>query len=572
MSSGSANYDLSENSPPNWLGCPPIGELVGSIFLPFKTPVQDANLPPNLRFGPEQFLAETKRRRIDVGLVINLCNTTKYYDIREFENHEGLEYAQIPCRGHAEAPQAKEQGEFVKTCNAFLAKHPDKIIAVHCTHGFNRTGFMICYFLCSERDWAIEATVSQFADKRKPGIYKQDYINQLFEIFGDCDDPVPQAPLKPNWDSEEFLQSEDLLQANSSINQKEFFEGITDVDLVRDDSLKHRIYKDCCTICNYNVGGSGISFPGAHPVSMDVKNIQLLKERRYRVSWKADGTRYMMYIENEENIFFLTRAHHLWRVKGLKFPKIEDLNSHLTQTLLDGEMVTDVVAGKKIPTYLVYDVISLNGNVVGTQDFDRRCGLIHCVIIKARQKAKELNIIASDGEPFKVRAKPFSYIYQTKKTLDLQVTHEKDGLIFQPLDAPYTGGTCHEILKWKPPHLNSIDFRLVIREERQNGCIPETYAFLHVSNRPTAILKFKLAKDQQSYHDYNNKIVEMTWKKSETTEGGKWIVIRERTDKLAANSYETAYSTWNSIKYPVTESFLLDFIANIQPEKRAKVS
>jgi len=38
--------------------------------------------------------------------------------------------------------------------------------------------------------------------------------------------------------------------------------------------------------------------------------------------------------------------------------------------------------------------------------------------------------------------------------------HENDGLIFT-LDAmPYYPGTCMEIIKWKPPHMNTIDFEI----------------------------------------------------------------------------------------------------------------
>ena len=36
-------------------------------------------------------------------------------------------------------------------------------------------------------------------------------------------------------------------------------------------------------------------FPGAQPVSMDRKNIGLLAEKPYMVSWKADGTRFWYY-------------------------------------------------------------------------------------------------------------------------------------------------------------------------------------------------------------------------------------------------------------------------------------
>ena len=38
-----------------------------------------------------------------------------------------------------------------------------------------------------------------------------------------------------------------------------------------------------------NSGG----FPGSQPVSMDVQNIKLLHEKPYRVSWKADGVRWV---------------------------------------------------------------------------------------------------------------------------------------------------------------------------------------------------------------------------------------------------------------------------------------
>lgn len=38
--------------------------------------------------------------------------------------------------------------------------------------------------------------------------------------------------------------------------------------------------------------------------------------------------------------------------------------------------------------------------------------------------------------------------------------HENDGLIFTVDACPYYPGTCNEIIKWKPPHMNSIDFEM----------------------------------------------------------------------------------------------------------------
>jgi mRNA-capping enzyme len=43
---------------------------------------------------------------------------------------------------------------------------------VHCTHGFNRTGFVICSYLVEDCDMSIELAISVFAAARPPGIYK----------------------------------------------------------------------------------------------------------------------------------------------------------------------------------------------------------------------------------------------------------------------------------------------------------------------------------------------------------------------------------------------------------------
>jgi len=39
--------------------------------------------------------------------------------------------------------------------------------------------------------------------------------------------------------------------------------------------------------------------------------------------------------------------------------------------------------------------------------------------------------------------------------------HENDGFIFTVDACPYYAGTCQDIMKWKPMHLNSIDFQMV---------------------------------------------------------------------------------------------------------------
>lgn len=557
------------NKPPDrWIYCPPFGELIEEIFLPSKTLLnEDIVVPPDCQYTPRTFINQMRERKINVGLVINLTYSHRYYDGNEIQDEFNINYKQIHCRGFNEAPQESERLEFLRVCRNFLKKEPNKVIVVHCTHGFNRTGFMICSFLSEVMDWDIAAAISIFRSKRPPGIYKQDYINELFRLYGSSDDPVIQAAERPLWDSDEGIMMDPnmiMSEGNQSL-ELQFYEGIQDVHLVRDSDLKRRIYRHCCNLCGMESNSDSIIFPGAQPVSMDRHNIQLLKNHRYRVSWKADGCRYMMYIQDEDNIFFLTRSLQLWKVNGLRFPKLDNLNSHVTDTLIDGEMVTDIMDGKKrVPTYLIYDVISLNGKVVAQDNFDKRCGLIKCVIVEARSRAKHENLINSESEPFKIVSKCFSFVHATKKTLNLSLPHEKDGLIFQPLSSPYTGGTCSNILKWKPPELNSIDFHLVIQEKREMGCLPESVANLYVSNvRDRPFLSMRLKRDEAHFHQYNNKIVEMA------LQDGRWVVLKERTDKLRANSYETASSVMRSIREPVTEKYLLDFISSVPPESKA---
>ena len=38
-----------------------------------------------------------------------------------------------------------------------------EVLGVHCTHGYNRTGFLIIAYLVEKEDWELEAAISVFA-------------------------------------------------------------------------------------------------------------------------------------------------------------------------------------------------------------------------------------------------------------------------------------------------------------------------------------------------------------------------------------------------------------------------
>lgn len=114
-----------------------------------------------------------------LGLWIDLTNTKRFYDRRDIEARE-CQYTKLKCRGHGETPSLEQTRAFIEIVDTFTQEHPLDYVGVHCTHGFNRTGFLIVSYMVERMDCSVEAAILAFADARPPGIYKQDYIIELF--------------------------------------------------------------------------------------------------------------------------------------------------------------------------------------------------------------------------------------------------------------------------------------------------------------------------------------------------------------------------------------------------------
>uniref|UniRef100_A0AC11DIU2 RNA guanylyltransferase and 5'-phosphatase n=1 Tax=Ovis aries TaxID=9940 RepID=A0AC11DIU2_SHEEP len=501
--------------PPRWLNCPRRGQPVAGRFLPLKTmlgPRYDSQVAEENRFHPSMLSNYLKSLKVKMGLLVDLTNTSRFYDRNDIEK-EGIKYIKLQCKGHGECPTTENTETFIRLCERFNERNPPELIGVHCTHGFNRTGFLICAFLVEKMDWSIEAAVATFAQARPPGIYKGDYLKELFRRYGDIEE-APPPPLLPDWcfeddededeDEDGKKESEPGSSASFGKRRKErlklgaiFLEGVTvkGVTQVTTQPKLGEVQQKCHQFC----GWEGSGFPGAQPVSMDKQNIKLLEQKPYKVSWKADGTRYMMLIDGTNEVFMVDRDNSVFHVSNLEFPFRKDLRMHLSNTLLDGEMIIDRVNGQAVPRYLIYDIIKFNlleGNF-----------------------AKE-------------------------------VSHEMDGLIFQPT-GKYKPGRCDDILKWKPPSLNSVDFRLKITRMGGEGLLPQNIGLLYVGGYERPFAQIKVTKELKQY---DNKIIECKF------ENNSWVFMRQRTDKSFPNAYNTAMAVCNSISNPVTKEMLFEFI------------
>ncbi|XP_026089726.1 mRNA-capping enzyme-like [Carassius auratus] len=573
-------------APPRWKNCPRRGQPVAGKFLPMKTmlgPRYDDKVPEENRFHPSMLSNYLKSLKVKMGLLVDLTNTSRFYDRAEIEK-EGIKYIKLSCKGHGECPAVETTEMFIRLCEHFIQKTPTELIGVHCTHGFNRTGFLMCAYLVEKMDWSIEAAVAAFAQARPPGIYKADYLKELFRRYGDVED-APPAPALPEWcfDDEEDEDVDDDGNAvtpgsepsssHSSQGKKKkerlklhavFLEGMSvrGVTQVTSQPKLGLIQRKCQEFSEWDKSG----FPGAQPVSMDRRNIRLLEQNVYKVSWKADGTRYMMLIDAKDEVHMIDRDNSVFHIANLEFPFRKDLRTHLSNTLLDGEMIVDKVNGHPVPRYLIYDIIKFNGQPVGQCDFNRRLLCIEKEIISPRFEKMKLGQIDKSKEPFSVRNKPFFDIHTARKLLEgsftSQVSHEVDGLIFQPI-GKYKPGRCDDILKWKPPSHNSVDFRLKITKVGGEGLIPQTVGLLYVGSYDMPFAQMKITKELKQY---DNKIIECTFVNN------TWVFMRERTDKSFPNSYVTAMAVCNSIKHPVTKEILFEFLdrcAKLQSRKHS---
>ncbi|XP_058516878.1 mRNA-capping enzyme isoform X2 [Ochotona princeps] len=567
--------------PPRWLNCPRRGQPVAGRFLPLKTmlgPRYDSQVAEENRFHPSMLSNYLKSLKVKMSLLVDLTNTSRFYDRNDIEK-EGITYIKLQCKGHGECPTTEVTNTFIRLCERFNDRTPPELIGVHCTHGFNRTGFLICAFLVEKMDWSIEAAVATFAQARPPGIYKGDYLKELFRRYGDIEE-APPPPLLPDWcfeddedeDEEEDGKKESEPGSSASFGKRRkerlklgaiFLEGITvkGVTQVTTQPKLGEVQQKCHQFC----GWEGSGFPGAQPVSMDKQNIKLLEQKPYKVSWKADGTRYMMLIDGTNEVFMIDRDNSVFHVSNLEFPFRKDLRIHLSNTLLDGEMIIDRVNGQAVPRYLIYDIIKFNAQPVGDCDFNIRLQCIEREIINPRHEKMKTGLIDKTQEPFGVRNKPFFDIHTSRKLLEgnfaKAVSHEMDGLIFQPIG--YKPGRCDDILKWKPPSLNSVDFRLKITRMGGEGLLPQNVGLLYVGGYERPFAQIKVTKELKQY---DNKIIECKF------ENNSWVFMRQRTDKSFPNAYNTAMAVCNSISNPVTKEMLFEFIdrcaAAFQGQKR----
>ncbi|XP_057513115.1 uncharacterized protein LOC130795154 isoform X2 [Actinidia eriantha] len=574
-------YDKNK-LPPGWLDCPASGQEI-NCFVPSKVPLGESFndcVPPGRRYSSKQVIHQQRVLGRKLGLVIDLTNTSRYYSALDWKK-EGIKYVKIQCKGRDSVPDNEAVNQFVYEVLQFLfcQKNSKKYVLVHCTHGHNRTGYMIVHYLMRTLAISVTQAIKLFADARPPGIYKPDYIDALYSFYHERKPEMVVCPPTPEWKRSSDLDlngdvvPDDDDDGGSAAPLHENHE--TDAIMTNDDVLGDTVPFDqqnamrqfCYQALKLGIGVRGNSqFPGSHPVSLNRANLQLLRQRYYYATWKADGTRYMMLI-TMDGCYLVDRNFNFQRVQ-MRFP-CKSTNDALAEkthhfTLLDGEMIIDTLpdSQKQERRYLIYDMMAINLVSLVERPFNERWKMLEKEVIEPRNLERQ-HIYQSrnpyyryDLEPFRVRRKDFwllSTVTKLLKEFIPRLSHEADGLIFQGWDDPYVPRTHEGLLKWKYAEMNSVDFLFEMNDNRQ-------LLFLHERGKKKLMEGNRvLFSDNSDPESYSGKIIECSWGLEEDV----WKFMRIRTDKATPNDFNTYKKVMRSIRDNITEDVLLNEIHEI---------
>ncbi|KAI9206367.1 mRNA capping enzyme, catalytic domain-containing protein [Polychytrium aggregatum] len=317
------------------------------------------------------------------------------------------------------------------------------------------------------------------------------------------------------------------------------------------------------------VGARHCNFPGAQPVSFRLCHMDELLSENYFVSEKADGIRYLLYSSISEygnpECFLIDRNNQYYRLdsRGFVLPSAGDGRSFQNDTILDGELVLDVNEDDTTTLwFLLFDCIVIEGKSLMQRPFTTRLGYLKENVLKPYKALVARDRQLQEHVPFQMDLKRQEFSYGLRLIFDQISTlrHKNDGLIFTSSEAPYVVGTCEKMLKWKPANQNTVDFKLMAK---QNGAYSIALWYGGV-NGHRIFGPFEVSnelRDSWSTKDVDGAIVEC---KYDPDWPGRWKFDRFRRDKDKANHISTYHKIMQSIRDRVDADELIQLTHEIR--------
>ncbi|KAG8191665.1 hypothetical protein JTE90_016455 [Oedothorax gibbosus] len=170
--------------PDRWMDYAPMKEaFLDARIIPIKVPLPDHRFCNDYMYQYKWTPTDVMTGIPNVGLIIDATyKTPPYYDPREFTS-QGIEYAKVMCAGHF-VPSEEVYQQFSEIVKRFLLdpRNNGKIIAMHCTHGVNRTGYLLCRYLIENLNYPPAQALDTFAMTRGHPVERDNYKEALFNL------------------------------------------------------------------------------------------------------------------------------------------------------------------------------------------------------------------------------------------------------------------------------------------------------------------------------------------------------------------------------------------------------
>ena len=292
---------------------------------------------------------------------------------------------------------------------------------------------------------------------------------------------------------------------------------------------RHELEKNAVKTLAKHCNGVPDMFPGANSISFNIQHMTDLQRNQSVVTEKTDGVRFflceMLRMQPNRQIeiawYLIDRMYTIRKVsprfylpQELKMPRqqTQQQSQFFIRSIFDGELVFERLDGKeelsvwqknhREPIFLVFDGLVIDGTNIMPFPFMNRLVDADTNIRNIFTKARLLNSVWNGvGPKFDIFMKEHFRVQDAHIIFDHilpRLQHENDGLIFTVNAIPYYMGTCPYIWKWKPMHLNTIDFNV---RPIDNKDLPQIWS-LHCSKGE--IFDFIVLPDPAKMLEYQN--------------------------------------------------------------------
>tara|TARA_B000000475_G_scaffold271367_1_gene269025 strand:+ start:164 stop:2977 length:2814 start_codon:yes stop_codon:yes gene_type:complete len=222
--------------------------------------------------------------------------------------------------------------------------------------------------------------------------------------------------------------------------------------------------------------GDNIVMITPKPATLEKHNLASIEEfgvitilENYAVSEKADGERYLLYVDDNSKVYLIDGTNK--QVRGC------NIETDSKNCLLDGELVLchNLLKNNSKDLFAIFDIYYYNNEKVSNlpliDDTNQNRYNLMNTFLKSIKKQHSHKIIVKQQLTSDNIFDNCDSILSNKDDYDYDI----DGLIFTPIKIPVFGYyankpvelnngnnlTWNRVLKWKPPELNTIDFIVI---------------------------------------------------------------------------------------------------------------